>query len=316
LGLWTYYMQIINILAPVFLIIVLGILLKKANFLSAEFVRGLNNLVYWIGLPCLLFYEIVIAKYDGRAAGATFLVVLGGMAGSVVVAYFTAGLLRIPAGSVGTFVQGAFRGNLMYIGLPIAFYSFAFDSQKEAMTNTAVLVLAFIIPIYNIAAVIVLLASQHKIDRLIFGKILSQLVTNPLVIATAAAFLYKWVFGDLHLWLGRTISAIGNIALPLALLGVGGTLAEGRIKGWQGPAFAASVIKCFITPAVGLVLIYFLGLNSNEARIALIYLACPAAVVSYVMADQLEGDPKMAAATVLVSTFISVLSLGAVLAIF
>ena len=309
-------MQIINILAPVFLIIVLGVLLKRTNFLSAEFVSGLNNLVYWIGLPCLLFYEIVIAKYDGVAAKTTFLVVLGGMAGSIVAGYLIAGLLKIPAGAVGTFVQGAFRGNLMYIGLPIVLYSFAFDTQKEAMTNTAVLVLAFIIPIYNIAAVIVLLASQHRIDRLIFGKILGQLVTNPLVIATAAAFLYKWAFGDLHLWLGRTISAIGNIALPLALLGIGGTLAEGKIAGRQGPALVASVIKCFVTPAVGLLLVYLLGLNSNEARIALIYLACPAAVVSYVMADQLEGDPKMAAATVLVSTCISVLSLGAVLAIF
>jgi predicted permease len=309
-------MQIINILAPVFLIIVLGVLLKRTNFLSAEFVRGLNNLVYWIGLPCLLFYQIVIARYDGQAAGKTFLVVLGGMAASIIVSYLAAGFLRIPSGSVGTFVQGAFRGNLMYIGLPIALYSFAFDSQKEAMTNTAVLVLAFIIPIYNIAAVIVLLASQHKINRLIVGKILGQLVTNPLVIATAAAFLYKWVFGDLHLWLGRTISAIGDIALPLALLGIGGTLAEGKIADNRAAAFASSVIKCIVTPAVGLVLVYLVGLSSNEARIAFIYLACPAAVVTYVMADQLEGDPKLAAATVLVSTFISVLSLGVVLAIF
>ncbi|MDP2932508.1 MAG: AEC family transporter, partial [bacterium] len=71
-----------------------------------------------------------------------------------------------------------------------------------------------------------------------------------------------------------------------------------------------------VTPAVGLVLVYLVGLSSNEARIALVYLACPVAVASYVMADQLEGDPKMAAATVLISTFISVLSLGVVLAMF
>ena len=309
-------MQIINILAPVFVIIIIGVLLKRTNFLSLEFVRGLNNLVYWIGLPCLLFYEIVIARYDGRAAGKVFLVVFGGMAGSIIVAYFIARLLRISAGSVGTFVQGAFRGNLMYIGLPILFYSFAFDSQKDAMTNTAVLVLAFIIPIYNIAAVIVLLASKHKIDRLIFGKILGQLVTNPLVIATAAAFLYKWLFGSFAIWQERTVSAIGNIALPLALLAIGGTLADGKIANDRAAAFACSLIKCIVAPAVGLAIVYLLGLNSNEARIALVYLACPAAAVTYVMADQLDGDPKLAAATVLVSTAISVLSLGAVLAIF
>lgn len=309
-------MQIINILAPVFLIIVLGVLLKRTNFLSAEFVRGLNNLVYWIGLPCLMFYEIVTARYDGLAAGKTFLVTLFGMAASIIAAYLAARPLKIPPASVGTFVQGAFRGNLMYIGLPIIFYSFAFDTDKSVMTNTAVLVLAFLVPFYNIAAVIVLLASQHKIDRLIFGKILGQVIINPVVIATAAAFIYKAVFHSLPLSLERTASAIGDIALPLALLGIGGAIAEGKFENHRGPAFICSVIKCFLTPAIGLLFVYIFRLSSNEARIALIYLACPAAVVTYVMADQLEGDPKMAATTVLLSTLLSVFSLAAVLAIF
>ena len=309
-------MHIINILSPVFLIIILGVLLKRTNFLSTEFVRGLNNLVYWIGLPCLMFYEIVTARYDGLAAGKTFLVTLFGMAASIIAAYLAAGPLKIPPASVGTFVQGAFRGNLMYIGLPIIFYSFAFAPDKSAMTNTAVLVLAFLVPFYNIAAVIVLLASQHKIDRLIFGKVLGQVVTNPVVIATAAAFTYKAVFHSLPLSLERTASAIGDIALPLALLGIGGAIAEGQFENHRGPAFICSVIKCFLTPAIGLLFVYIFRLSSNEARIALIYLACPAAVVTYVMADQLEGDPKMAATTVLLSTLLSVFSLAAVLAIF
>ncbi len=309
-------MQIINILAPVFLIILLGIILKRTNFLSAEFVRGLNNLVYWIGLPCLIFLDIVTADYEGMAAGKTFLVTLLGMAASIIVAYFAVRPLKIPAASVGTFVQGAFRGNLMYIGLPILLYSYAFNPQKDTLINTAVLVLAFLVPVYNIAAVIVLLASQHSLNRMIFGKILRQVITNPVVIATVVAFLYKPVFHIFPLALERTADAIGNIALPLALLGIGGAIAEGKIEEHKGPAFMCSVIKCFLTPAIGLLFVYLLNLNSDEARIALIYLATPTAVVTYVMADQLEGDPKMAASTVLLSTLISILSLAVVLAIF
>jgi predicted permease len=308
--------QIINILAPVFLIVLLGVILKRANFLSTEFVRGLNNLVYWVGLPCLIFLDIVIADYEGLSAGKTFLVTLLGMAVSIIVAYMAVRPLKIPTASVGTFVQGAFRGNLMYIGLPILLFSFEKLPQEKELTNIAVLVLAFLVPFYNIAAVVVLLASQHKIDRLIFGKILSQVITNPVVIATAAAFLYKAVFHSLPLSLERTAFAIGNIALPLALLGIGGAIAEGKIEEHSGQAFMCSVIKCFLTPAIGLLFVFLLNLNNDQARIALIYLATPTAVVTYVMADQLDGNTGMAASTVLISTLLSILSLAVVLAIF
>ena len=66
-------MHIINTLLPVFLIIALGALLRKTKFVSAEFVAGLNRLVYWVALPCLLFYKLATASYDYQVAGKTFL---------------------------------------------------------------------------------------------------------------------------------------------------------------------------------------------------------------------------------------------------
>ncbi len=309
-------MHIINTLAPVFLLIALGAVLRKARFLSAELITGLNRLVYWVGLPALLFYKIAIADYDFQTAGRTFMVVFLGMLASIVAAYIIAYLLRVPAASIGTFVQGAYRGNLLYIGLPIIIYSFHGSQNAEQMQNTAAIVLGFIVPFYNILAVIVLLASQHKIDRHIFTKIFRSVLANPLLIACVAGIIYSASALKIPIAAARTIEAVGQMALPLALLAIGATLAQGQITGQKNFAFIASIIKIALTPLIGFCFALLIGLGGGETRIALIYLACPTAVLSFIMAENLGGDAKMAAAIVFISTVLSIISIGIVVAVF
>ncbi len=309
-------MHIINTLAPVFLLIALGAVLRKSRFISAELIAGLNRLVYWVGLPCLLFYKIAIADYDFHTAGKTFLAVFLGMFASILAGYIVAYLLKVPAASVGTFVQGAYRGNLLYIGLPIIIYSFHGAQNAQQMQNTAAIVLGFIVPFYNILAVIVLLASQHKIDRHIFTKIFSSVLTNPFFIACVAGIIYSASALKMPLAAERTIEALGWMALPLALLAIGATLAYGQISGQKTFAFVASIIKIALTPLIGLFFTFLFGLAGGETRIALIYLACPTAVLSFIMAENLSGDGKLAAAIVFISTILSVISLAVVVAFF
>ncbi len=309
-------MHIINTLAPVFLLIALGAVLRKSRFLSAELITGLNRLVYWVGLPALLFYKIAIADYDFQTAGKTFLAVFLGMFASIIAGYIVAYLLKVPAASVGTFVQGAYRGNLLYIGLPIIIYSFHGAQNAQQMQNTAAIVLGFVVPFYNILAVIVLLASQHKIDRHIFIKIFSAVLTNPFFIACVAGIIYSASALKMPLAAARTLEAVGQMALPLALLAIGATLTYGQISGRKTFAFAASIIKIALTPLIGFCFALLIGLGSGETRIALIYLACPTAVLSFIMAENLGGDAKMAAAIVFISTVLSIISLGIVVAVF
>jgi len=311
-------MNIINTVLPVFLIIALGAQLRKAGFISAELVTGLNRLVYWVALPVLLFYKIATAAYDYQAAGKTFLVMLIGMLACIAAAYLVAAVMRMPAPLMGTFVQGAFRGNLLYVGLPIIIYSFANSADYSAaeIETLAFLVLASLVPAYNIAAVLALLASRHKLDRHAPARILRQLITNPLIIACLAGAVYSLVFPPLPTIIVRTCAAVGQIALPLALLGVGAALVQGRIIGRHTYVFVGSVIKIAVAPVVGLLAARLLGLGPAETRVALIFLACPTATVSYIMAGQLGGDERLSAAMVLISTILSILSLSLIVAIF
>jgi predicted permease len=311
-------MEVVNTVLPVFLIIATGALLRRFNFFSADFVKGVNKLVYWVGLPALLFSRVASAEYNYQLAGKTFLVVCAGMLCCILAACIAALLLRMPAPAIGAFVQGAFRGNLYFIGLAVIIYSFAdCPNQTSAHAeNITVLVLAFIIPVYNIAAVIVLLIGRQKLDRYVPLQLASQVIANPLFLACVAGVVYPHIFPPLPIAIDRSLDAVGQISLPLALIGIGAALVQRKIAGYSLYAIIATVIKILLAPLVGVVVAGWLSLGSCETKIAVLLLACPTAAASYVMAEQLGADEKLSAAIIVLSTVLSIFSLSAVVLLF
>ena len=317
--------NIVNTLAPVFLVIILGAVLYKTRFFNDDFLTGLTRLIYWIGLPVYLFSEIT--KYPPRfqSAGNAFLVVVGATFGCIALSYLYGWVARLPAPTVSAFVHCAFRGNLAYLGLPIVIYSLEplarIDPIRgEDLKQITLLVLAFIVPIYNVLAVIVLLAGRSangRLDGQTCRRIVVQVFRNPLFVACVLGVLYALFvnsdFGSSHpgiripVGIGRTFDVIGRMALPLALLSVGSALMQERIAGKLFNPVAATIMKIIVNPLLGLGLALLLGMPADEIRIALLLLACPTAITAYVMTQQLGGDaPLSATVIVLTSTFAAI----------
>jgi len=306
-------MYIVNTIAPVFLVIALGLVLRRAGFLSSELAAGISKVAYWVALPALLFGEV--AKAFGTAAGLgnALVIVVAGVGGAMLAAYLAARAMRMTGGQTGAFVQAAFRGNLTYVGLAVIISAFPAGGHGSPQA-AAVLVLAPIVPLHSVLAIIVLLAGQHTLSRAAVGKMAWQIVTNPLLLACVAAML--WAIGGVRMptAIERTLSVIGQIALPAALLAIGAGLADIKLAGNVLPSVAASLIKVGLAPAIGYVAALALGAGPTETAVALIMLACPTATVSYILTEQLQGDTKIAAGAVVVSTVLSIISLSVVLA--
>ncbi|MBE9043844.1 AEC family transporter [Pleurocapsales cyanobacterium LEGE 10410] len=317
-------MYILNTLAPVFLIIFLGATLQKTGFLNSQLSRQNNRLVYWIAMPCLLFNKTAQAEIAGDSALRVTLVLLFTAVGCTIFAYLLARLLSLSGASTGAFVQASFRGNLAYIGLPVVSYALteltahnsAIGSLTEAQIQSlAILSIAPLVPAYNALAVFVLVTGSKK-GKQSWLKLLRPILTNPLLLACALGLSWGFLNLPLPLALSKTLQTLGQIALPLALFSIGVSLATTKVTGKVTVPIIATSIKVVVAPIFGLLLANWLGLSNIETAIALLYLACPTAIASYIMAQQLGGDEVLTSNSIVLSTLLSALSLAIVLATF
>jgi predicted permease len=251
----------------------------------------------------------------GRAF-SIFLVLFAGMILCIIIGYSVAFFLRLSRGSVGTFVQGAFRGNLAYVGLPLVL--FVLQEMGEGTSAIAFLVIAPLIPLYNAGAVFVLVTSREGKDESFKRQIKSILIrttTNPLFLSVTAGLLWSLTGWSIPLCAARTLEGIGKMSLPLALLGVGASLNFESLRGRIGHCVASAVIKVGIAPLLGYLIGMLIGLAQTELRIVMIYLACPTALASFVMAEQMEGDHLLASGIIVMTILLAIPALSIILLI-
>jgi predicted permease len=134
-------------------------------------------------------------------------------------------------------------------------------------------------------------------------------------VATFAGMIFAMAGWTLPAAVDKTFSALGEMALPLGLLGVGGSLVTARLGAhWPRP-LGAALLKTVLSPILGWVVGRALGLDGLELKVVTILMACPTAVVSYTVALELKGDEALASGSIVLSVFTSLASLIAVLAI-
>ena len=308
-------MFIINSIAPIFLLIALGKLLHKTGFFPDSFFKGLNKLVFWFALPALLTSRISVAQLEFATISKIVLLFSLATLLSLALAWGIARILKLPSAKTGSFIQGSFRGNGAFVGLPVIIYSLgSLDANAESLGT---IVLAPVVVLFNILGVSILLhySSKKSSAGESIATFLTQLTRNPLIIACVAGIALNLMGWVLPPFLFRPLDALGNAALPLILMSIGASLAFERLRGAASPSLIAALIKVVITPAIGFLLAGLFDLGTAERMIAVFYLAAPAAGMSYVMAEVMGNDATLAGRIVALSTLLSAITLPIIIAI-
>jgi predicted permease len=304
---------VVSSLLPIFLLVGLGAALTAGGFLTPSFLRSLNRLAYYVGMPGLLFVGVSRATALDTRPLLMSAVVLGSSLFALVLAYPIARLVRLPHTSVGTFVQSAFRGNLAFVGLPIVLHVFARPDAPASLDEIVPVVAMAIAPVmiaYNVLAVVVLVTSHQKINTQSLRFMARQVATNPLVLAVAAGLVAALAGLRLPAPLETTLQALGGLAIPAALFGVGGTIVLAPLRERLAPAAVAAAIKIVVTPLCALGLTTLLGLSRLDAVLAVMLCTTPTAAASFIMSTQMRGDPALASSAIALSTLASVGSLA------
>ena len=302
--------QVANSLLPIVLMVAVGAGLVRFGFMAETFCKGLDRLVYYVLLPLAIVARLMASDlFAGSAATLALVLALATLA-SLAVVYVLAKIMRLDGDQTGPLVQAGFRGNLMFVGLPVVLY--AYQGSDEAATF-AILAVAPIIVLYNVASVSVLSIGHGGLSLKILPRVLRSVLTNPLIIACVVGTLLSLLPVSLPRALSDSINLLGKTAGPLALLSLGGALMFLPVKGRMWPAMVSSVVKVVVTPLLVFGLARAFGLDDQAARIGLILAATPTAVASYVLVTQFKQDTSLAAAGVVISTVLSMFSLAVIM---
>jgi len=295
------FLEILNIVLPVFAVIALGALLRRWQIIDQSFIHQTNRLVFYAALPLLLFYKIGMADFFASFNATLVFVSSVGLLIAFAGAYSWGKLRGYSPATLGAFTQGAFRGNLAYVGLAMVFNAYG----EEGLTRAGLL-MGFLVPILNLLAIGALLL-PHRNRSSATGQVswLKQLALNPLILASALGVAWSFLSIPMPLMLERTLHIETGMALPLALLAIGASFSLEKLRGDLTVAFFATGIKLAWLPLVTAGLLHLAGVNGLDFAIGVLLAATPAATANYIFAHQLGGDAELSGSIVMMSTLSS-----------
>ncbi len=294
---------------PVFLIMVFGYLLKRLRFLDASFVKTLNSFNYKITLPALLFKDIsgsdFATSFDGKYVLFCFLVTLFCIAATFMVT----GKLSHRKDLTGEFVQASYRSSAAVLGI-------AFLQNIYGTSSMAPLMIIGTVPLYNIAAVIILSFTgpdSAGLNRDSFKKTTKDILTNPIILSIGAgivASLLKTAFSIPPLpILSKTLNNIAVLATPLALIGLGAGFEGKRALAETKATLLCSTVKLLLWPVLFLPVAVLFGFRGEQLVAILVMLGSPTTVSCYIMAKNLKHEGILTSSVVVATTFFSSVTL-------
>lgn len=317
----------INAVFPLILVAAFGFFARKNNTLTDEFLNVGNKFCYKYGFFFMMFSTI----YDIESFNQiNWYLVLFAVAG--VLLLFFLGLIYIlcfvkDTKQKGVIHQAFYRSNFAIIGMPLALNIFGTEGLEAAAVISA-----FIVPLFNVLAVISLSLFVEEKQENSFKFIIKEIVKNPLILGVAAGliclairpFCNGWqISNSSFAFLYKAAKALGDITPWLCILILGGNFKFSGVKNYLKPICVCVPVKLILAPALGMGLAIFcpkfLGIPSfSGAEYTALFslFAASEAVATVSMADQMNGDAELAGQVVVWTTLISALTLFLWVALF
>ncbi len=292
---------ILTTIVPIFSIVILGVIARVNGFLPSGFLGPANRLVFYLAIPAMIFRSIANASLTLQANSAVIWLVLTTLLLFFAFCLFLSRIWPMALSIRGAFIQCSFHGNLGYIGLAVAFYHLGVDGLARAS-----ILAAFIMILQNFLAVTVLQTYRKSDSK--GGKVsavIGKIAANPVIVSAIAGICFSSAGITIPPVVDRSLKILSGLALPMALLIIGGSISLKQIKKRLPAVMGSSMLKLILLPALGMVLFRLFGQQSKDMLPAMILLASPTATISYVMAKEMGADADFAVAAISASTMIS-----------
>lgn len=285
----------LNAVLPMFLLIGIGVSIKKSGMMGELEIKHLNKMVFIVFFPFMMFENIYGS--DISAAINVRLISFGVSAVLIIYVVTLIFVMRIEKNSKsrGAMIQAIYRSNFVIMGIPIAINMFG----KGNLAVTAVMV-AIIVPLYNFLAVLTLEVFRGQKPKLC--NIIKQVIKNPLIIGAFAGILSMVADIKLPVILETFSEDMAAVATPIALVILGASISLRSMRKCGRNVIICIMGRLVVVPAFGLTAAALLGFRNIEFITLLAMFAAPTSVSSFTMAQQMGSDGKLAGNAVIFSS--------------
>jgi hypothetical protein len=195
---------------------------------------------------------------------------------------------------------------LTYIGLPILLAAYGEDGLQRGGV-----LIGFMSPLVNAAAVLALTwPLKGAMDWKSIVDLRNALITNPVILSCMAGLLLSYFQIPFPTFAVNFLRFLSDLALPLALISMGGNLSFEKVKkDYKATAFAC-LFKLFLMVALGWMIFGWLEVRDLDFKVGIVLLACPTAFSSYLLSTKLGADKSLMSSDIMVSTLLSMATLS------
>jgi len=297
--------DVLIVIAPLFLIILLGAFLEYLKIADEKWSHVLNGYALKIGFPALIFAALTKTKLDLSleldliAVNSTFLV------GSFFLAALIAKILKLNTKNLRTLFITLGFGNVAYLGIPTLL-----QIKGESVLPVASLIVAVYL-FWMFTVGIGFLDYWQVGQKNVAKKILLNLTKNPLLIAVVLGLLVSGLQIQIPSMISQSISMIAGSVTPVVLIVMGlfiGRSKIGELKSWT-PVLLFSLMILIVLPAAFYYGVILAGQTPTAYSASIIQASMPLAITPFALADAYKLNKGFIARSIVLSTILSVVTI-------
>lgn len=294
----------LNATVPVFLLMMLGLFLKKLGWIDEDFAAKMNKFVFIVPLPVLVFNDLaavdIRSVWDGRFVLFCAAVTVLSIAISAVIS-----LIWKDFSIKGEFIQASYRSSAALLGIAII-------QNIYGTAQIAPLMIIGSVPIYNIMAVIILSffgPGKNKLDKKMLKSTVKGILKNPIILGIAAGILWSLFKIPMPAIMEKTVTSVAAMATPMGLMAMGASFDIRKAFSKARPALLATFMKLVGYCALFLPLAVKMGFRKEELTAILVMLGSATTVSCFVMAKNMKHEGILTSSVVMLTTLLSAFSL-------
>lgn len=295
---FSNFIVALSAVVPMFCLMAIGAVVKWRKWLTDEELNHMNRMVFRVFFCCLMFHSIYTADLE-----STFRPKLMLFGACSVLIIFTLLMLIVPKIEKdnrrrGVIVQAIFRSNFVLMGIPIVANIFG---DKNIATTT--MMIAVIIPMYNILAVLAL--ETFRGGKFALVPILKGVIINPMILGGIAGALLLILGVHVPAPILKPIGQISAATTPVALIILGASFKFGSTREHRRQLLGCVFGRLILVPSIILTTAILFGFRGIDFVTLIAIFGTPCAVVSFAMAQQMGGDADLAGNCVVFTSALS-----------